>query len=553
MKMIENATERLARRSPSARRSGRAFWLATVALGLCLLALAPSAVARQQTSATKLPSPEKIVAEYQKALGGKKRVAAAREAVYEWEARAEGAEAGTALVRLKSPSSLRLDLMLGGASGEAANASTAWALERDGRLRTLTDAESLTARLQALLEASRFADFKKRRVLARTVALEDVNGEPAYAVEFSTKAGARLRYWFGASSRVVLRMADDARRLRVLYADWRERPDGALAREPHRLEITREGAGALVLTLRAARYNQAIADTLFDPPGDTSLDIAALLRELSANQSEVDRRINDYTFTRKVVEREVTDRGEVKKEKVFVYEVYPVAGWGWVQKLVAEDGRPLAPERAAKEEKRAAEQLQKAESELPKLEQKRERQRAERAAKKRRQDSRAASAADETDEDEGDDNVRISTFLRACELVSPRRERFRERDAVVFDFRPRAGFRPRGRAESLVSKLSGVIWIDPADRQVMRLEARLVEGIKIGGGLLASVRPGSAFVFEQTRLPDGVWLPRFSQINASAKVFLFAGVQINETHEFSDYKRFSARTGEDRIDNPEKP
>jgi hypothetical protein len=80
--------------------------------------------------------------------------------------------------------------------------------------------------------------------------------------------------------------------------------------------------------------------------------------------------------------------------------------------------------------------------------------------------------------------VDISSFLRVCEFVSPRHERFRDRDAVVFDFRPRPGFKSGNRQEDLISKLVGVVWIDPEDRQVMRLEARLAEGFKMAGGLL---------------------------------------------------------------------
>jgi hypothetical protein len=35
---------------------------------------------------------------------------------------------------------------------------------------------------------------------------------------------------------------------------------------------------------------------------------------------------------------------------------------------------------------------------------------------------------------------------------------------------------------------------------------------------------------------------------------LFAGMTVNETQEFSDYKRFSTKTGEDKLDAPkEKP
>jgi hypothetical protein len=243
----------------------------------------------------------------------------------------------------------------------------------------------------------------------------------------------------------------------------------------------------------------------------------------------------------------LNDKGELKKEKVSVYEVYPIADYGWVQKLVTENGVPLPPERAAKEEKRVASVLEMAERDAPKLKEKRARQRAERKAKRK-------AKAGEAGDGEDDDDVEISTFLRACEFVSPRREHFHDRDTIVFDFRPRAGFKPSNTGEAIVSKLSGVIWVDPVERQVVRLEARLVDSYKMGGGLLASIKSGSAFTFEQTRLDDGVWLPRFSQVNASARVMIFAGMSINETNEFSDYKRFSTKTGDEKLDAPkEKP
>lgn len=500
-----------------------------------------------QTS--KLPSPDRVVGDYLKAVGGKKRVATVRDATYEWSVLRSGAEAGTARTQLKASGALRNDLLLNdGETDSAANARTAWARTPDGNLRTLTDSEAFAARLRAMLEPAWFADFKKQKVLARTVTREDLNGEPAYILEFSTRAGARLRYWFGAISKLLLQMSDDARRTRVRFADWHARQGSPLLTEPHRVEIEREGEPALTLKLSAASYNTGLADSLFEPPADATLDIPALLRDLSKNQEEDDKRINDYTFTQKVTEREVDDKGRVKKEKVNVYEVYPMADYGWVQKLVVENGAPLSPERMAKEEKRVAEELEKAEREAPKLKQKREQKRADRRAK-RRAKSGDKSKSNNSDE-EDDDDVEISTFLRACEFFSPRRERFRERDVIVFDFRPRAGFKPSNTGETIVSKLSGVIWIDPAERHVMRLEARLVDSFKMGGGLVASIKPGSAFIFEQTRLPEGVWLPRFSQVNASARVFLFAGMSINETREFGDFKRFSTKSGEDTLDAP---
>lgn len=498
-----------------------------------------------QSAVQKLPSPEKIVSDYVKKIGGKKRLAAVRDATYMWKVYRQGAEAGTAKTQLKAPSSSRTDIMLTtGEIGMAAGVRSAWIRDADNRLRTLTDTEAFAARLQASLEAGRMVDYKKQNVLARTVSLEDAEGEQAFHIEFSTRTGARLNYRFGATSKLLLRMSDEARGLQVRYADWRA--SGASSPlEPHRIEFERRGTETLTFVLNEVRYNTGAADTVFNPPGEATLDIPALLREVARNQDEIDGRISEYTFTRKQTEREINDRGEVKKEKSVVHEVYPVAGGGRALKLLSENGVPLSLEKRAREEKRVAEEIEKLERENEQRKRKLERERTERARKQRTETGAGES---------GDDELGIGAFLRACEFVSPRRENFREREAIVFDFRPRANFQPSNDEESIIAKLSGTIWIDPLDRQVMRLEARLDKNFKIGGGLVASVRPGSTFAFEQARMADGVWLPKFSQVSASAKVFLFAGFRLDATREYADYKRFSTKTGDATLDEPkEKP
>jgi hypothetical protein len=501
------------------------------------VALAPWARAQSpgaNSVPAKLPAPDKIVSDYLKAVGGKKRLQSIRDATYEWDV--EGQQDARARTSLKAPASARADLVVpNGETNEAANARTAWARTPDGTLGTLTDREAHAARLRAALDASRLVDYKKQDVLARTASVEQLAGEPAYVVEFSRRNGARLRYYFGASSKLLLRISDEARAQDVRFFDYRPAQGGAL--EPHRVETTARDGPTVRLSLREARYNTGLGDNLFEPPSDAALNVVELMREVARNQKEDDERVGQYTYTRKQTEREINDKGEVKKETVRVYEVYPVANAGEVEKLVSEGGVALTPERAAREEKRVAEEIEKLEREREKRREKKERARAE-AAKK-------GKAQDEDDPD-------LSTFLRVSEFVSPRRERFRDRDAIVFDFRARPGYKPQSREESIVGKLAGVVWIDPADKQIMRLEARLVEGYKVAGGLVASLRPGSAMTFEQTRLADGVWLPKFEQINFSAKLFLFAGFRIDATREYSNYKRFAA-AGDEKLDAPKIP
>ncbi len=159
-----------------------------------------------------------------------------------------------------------------------------------------------------------------------------------------------------------------------------------------------------------------------------------------------------------------------------------------------------------------------------------------------------AKAAGENSEQ--NDDVTISQFLKVHEFVSPRLERFRDRDAVVFDFRVKPGFKPSNREESLISKLVGVAWIDPVDKQVMRLEARLAEGFKMAGGLLVNLRPGAAFMMEQTRMAEGLWLPRLAHLNLSVKVLLFSGGELNKTIEWSDYKHFGGDVRDYKLEAP---
>jgi hypothetical protein len=54
------------------------------------------------------------------------------------------------------------------------------------------------------------------------------------------------------------------------------------------------------------------------------------------NQDEVEKRVTEYAFTQKETDRELSDKGELKKETVKIYEVYPVPNREPVQKLISE-------------------------------------------------------------------------------------------------------------------------------------------------------------------------------------------------------------------------
>ena len=508
-------------------------------LALCfLLLLINSAFAQKKESSTpkKLPTAEKIVDNYLKAIGGKKAIAALKDSTYEWTVQIKDEPIGTARSLRKPPAAERSEMMFGnGSIISGTNASSAWELGLDKELRTLTGTEGATAKLHAALNASRLLNYKKLNVMARVVSLGDLASEPAYIVEFSTRSGTKLQYYFSVQTSLITKVTDDVHTSRAWYEDYRAEK-GIL--EAHRLRLS-AGSGELTFILRTVTYNSGVEDRQFDPPATSeALDVAGLLREVGKNQDEVEKHVTEYAFTQKETDREINNKGELKKETVKVYEVFPIANREPIQKLISENGIPLSAERSAREDKRVQDELLKAEREKGKDQRDAERRRAEQQKK-----NRAAGR-------EEDDDPEISQFLKICEFVAPRREKFAGRDTIVFDFRPRPGFRPSNRDESLIAKLVGAVWIDPIDKQVIRLEARLAEGFKMAGGLLVSLKPGAAMVMEQTRMADGVWLPRFAQFNLSIKVLLFGGGDYNKTLEWSDYKHFSGDVKGYKLDAP---
>lgn len=508
-------------------------------------------IAASFVTAQKLPSAEKVVNDYLKAVGGKKRAASVKDAVYEWRFKTklpDGTETnGRARTRIQMPAAWRIDLREGGESLDegaaittATNGGSVWRRDAEGKLQTLADAEANAIRLQAQLAATRFADLKNQRIAARVGGIENAASEPVYKVEFATRNGAKLFYYFRVKDKLLHKIENPALETSSCFSDYKLINN---ILEPHRVVEPCAGTSAIsrVYELERADYNTALKLVAFDPPRLLeSFDVAGFMKELRQNQAEIDKKVNEYTYRQTQTEREFDDKGAIKKEIVRVYEVFPINNRR-VLKLISENGVALSGERAEKEANRAAEAIQDIEREQEKAQEKA----AEKSAKV------AAQKKDAPGEDEKEMQTGISSFLRASEVVAPRREEFRGREAVVLDFRPRAGYKAQNRSEAVFSKLVGTAWIDPQEKQIIRMEMRFPEGFKAFGGL-AKLRSGSAFVFEQTRIEDGVWLPRFAQVNASVTAFFVAGFNINQTSEYSDYRRASSEVRNYKIESPKE-
>ena len=265
-------------------------------------------------------------------------------------------------------------------------------------------------------------------------------------------------------------------------------------------------------------------------------DISALLQEVQANEDKVDTVLDSYSFIQKTIMREIGKDGVLREKESETNQLSFYKGYR-IKRLIEKNGRPLNEKEQADSDRDAAKLAEDIEKKIEKSE-----------ARLGKLDSKGAPSQDSR-------RISIAEVLRASKLINPRRERFRGRDCVVFDFEPNPDFDLKNAKSVLkfFGKTAGVMWIDEKDKQVARLEAVLFESISFGGGVLAKFKKGATFTLEKERVNDEIWLPSQADINFSARVLLFKGIDINQVEKFYDYQKFKTEVKDAKINEGQKP
>jgi hypothetical protein len=279
----------------------------------------------------------------------------------------------------------------------------------------------------------------------------------------------------------------------------------------------------LAITLIGARASIAAGATGQQTPDSASPtqpdqqplpDVPTLLRDVAKNQRALEDLRTRYTCHLSEEEDKTDSDGHVKSRTVKDYDVFYI-GQEQVLHLLARDGEPLAGDEKKDEDQRFNKKFDET---------------------KKKQAELAADPQKQAKEDEEED-ARLSDFLRAELFTNPRRADFRGHQVIAFDVSANPDYKPKKRIDSIIQKLSGTMWVDEDAREVVRLEARFVDSVKIGGGLLASLAKGSNFVFEQEKINDEVWLPSYAEVHFAGRI-VFVKLKQDFIDRFSDYKKF---------------
>jgi hypothetical protein len=177
------------------------------------------------------------------------------------------------------------------------------------------------------------------------------------------------------------------------------------------------------------------------------------------------------------VKEDLDDEKGVRSREEILYRVYPLDGYLYYER-VAVDGKPLSEEE---------------------LKQRKENFRKEVAAS----DSGEEKKQDDDNEIKFNQDL-ISRYEAEVEGV----ENVNGRPAYVLTFQPKEGKLPvRRRIDHALNNSRGKLWVDKEEFGLVRVQFELFRPVKLWAGILGRVGAATGDL-EQTRLADGVWLPR---------------------------------------------
>ncbi|HKV24905.1 MAG TPA: hypothetical protein VJN93_09975 [Candidatus Acidoferrum sp.] len=482
------------------------------------LAFLPSALYAQD--------PSKILNEYVKAAGGKRALSRIQTLTLEgtFTNPADG-KPGAYTLHVKLPNRFYSELVLGDKNLiEAYNGKSAWHDTPESGIGTLLGPAGLELESASLYYNSHLLNLKKLKVACAFIGHSQVHGQDALHLEFTSPSGIKREAFFDPRTHLILEESGPLGGVNeeLFYSGYHSVNGIQL---PSKIELHR-GPDLYNIDVSSASINTIVGERVFDFPMKSQVqlpDLKALFKEIDENQKAIDKIKENYAGTRVEQETELDKDGKPKKTDVTEYTFFYLDG-DEVSTLVKKDGKPLS----AAEQQKENEKTQKEIADIQKRE-----------AKKEAKDEKAK---EEGKKQKDDDDVGIETFLRTCQFVNPRRERFRGQDVLVFDFEPNPEYRPRNMAEKIIQKLAGVIWVDEKAHDVARLEAYFVGNVKIVGGLLANLQKGTSFVFEQSYINNEVWLPTYEEAHVGVRVLLLKGFNLNAVTRYSDYKRFNVET-----------
>jgi len=131
----------------------------------------------------------------------------------------------------------------------------------------------------------------------------------------------------------------------------------------------------------------------------------------------------------------------------------------------------------------------------------------------------------------------IDDTVATLNFAIDRREMLDGRSAIVVRFEPRPDGDPETREGKLAKSFKGLIWVDEAAREVMRVEATAVDDLSYGFGLVAKLHKGAVVTLKRERIDDRIWLPTSIRFKGTGRALLVRKLNIDFAVDWFDYRK----------------
>ena len=245
------------------------------------------------------------------------------------------------------------------------------------------------------------------------------------------------------------------------------------------------------------------------PADDKPLpDIASLIARAKANQAHLDEIRKNYLCTLTSIVDDFDSKGTKKGTHSDVFQVFFVDKLE-IQQHTIHDGKPLTESEAKKEQER----VDKAIAEL-------------KSGKAKPANKNVISVS-----------AILSALLKVASFTDARRFDVESRPTIAFNYAGDPHAKTTDLIEELASRLTGTVWFDEQDGAVRKLNGKLQDNYKVGGGLLVNVKKDSQFEITTEHVNSEIWFTHTVVGHVDGHILLFKGFDTDPNWTFSDYRK----------------
>jgi len=131
----------------------------------------------------------------------------------------------------------------------------------------------------------------------------------------------------------------------------------------------------------------------------------------------------------------------------------------------------------------------------------------------------------------------VDDVAATLDISMSRRERLDGRDAIVAVFKARRDAKPQTREGRIARDFSGEIWIDELTREVTRIDAKAIDDVAFGYGVLARLNKGATVTLRRELVHGNLWLPVSVRFSGEGRALLLRKLTIDFAVDWFDYRK----------------